>query len=343
MAIAKRVLGLGVGTLVALLACEVAFRALGIAPPERQESYSSPEHYLGEKNRLKYHDVEWRRRKEPGIYRVIALGDSFTMGRRVPLEDLFVKRVERSLNERSQVADAADEGSGSAPARRYEVLNMSHQGWDTRDELDALRREGLPFAPDAVVVFFYVNDATGLDSNPIVVRKMHEEVHVRDGWLNRISQAYDYLDYRLRRSRVSRETIASYRSSFFDEGEAQEQWRESRAALAELAELARAEDFALGLVVFPMLVRLDETHELADIYALVLEECRALGIPAMSLLSTFSGYEAEELWVNPKNAHPNSVANGIAAPAIEAFLIDAGIVPDPGSQDAKDVQGAPGE
>jgi len=311
----RRPLALAIGVVLAPLLAEAGFRIAGIRPPVPDESEvarATP----ADLNKLRYHDRDWKRKKPEGTWRTIALGDSFTAGMRVPLEDLFVKRVERSLNQRA------------GGRRRYEILNLAQPNWDTRDELEAFRRTGLPYQPDAVFVVFFVNDATGLDSNPLIVQRMHEEIYRREGRLNRLSRVYDWVDWQRRKRSVSRRTIESYRASFFDD-EQQEQWRESREALIELRDLARERGLPLGVVIFPMLVRLHEGHELADVYQLVADTCEELGIPVLNLLPAFLGRDEHSLWVSATNAHPNSAGNALAAGPIEAFLIEAGLVPDP--------------
>lgn len=311
----KRLLALLVGFVMALGLAEVGFRVAGIRPPQPDGQDKGQMHWSREKHGP-YHDYPWQLEKPAGVHRVIALGDSFTMGRKVPLDEIFVKRVERSLNE--QVGRKA-----------YEIYNLAVPGWDTRNELIALERQGLRYDPDAVVVFFFINDATGMDSNPEVIHRMHALIYERDGWLNDVSALYDWVDYFLRKRRVSRETIADYRASFFGPEADRKQWEESKRALAKMRDLARERGFPLGLVIFPMLVRLDEDHELSDVYAQVEEYCAELGIPTLNLLPAFYGYEPSELWVSPTNAHPNSFANGLAAGPIEEFLIREGLVPDP--------------
>ena len=133
----------------------------------------------------------------------------------------------------------------------------------------------------------------------------------------------------IRKERVSRETIADHRASFFDQSADRAPWEECKLALAEMRQLSREHGFALGLVIFPMLVRLDAEHELADVYALVEDYCASLAIPTLDLLPAFLGHDPAELWVSPTNAHPNSYANGLAAGPIEEFLVREGLVPTP--------------
>ncbi|HQR66939.1 MAG TPA: SGNH/GDSL hydrolase family protein [Thermoanaerobaculia bacterium] len=74
-----------------------------------------------------------------GTRRVLCLGDSFTWGMGVEAEETWPKVLERSL-------------------RGAEAMNAGVNAWTTSQELLWLRREGLTYRPDAVVVGFYVND-----------------------------------------------------------------------------------------------------------------------------------------------------------------------------------------
>lgn len=311
----RRVASAALGVALALAGAEVAFRIGGLRPPNPDVDDTGTVYYNRHEHG-RFHDYPWHVEKPAGVWRVVALGDSFAMGRRVPTDELYLKRVERALNERA------------TGGRAYQIYNLARSGWNTKHELDALRLTGLNYDPDAVLVTFFVNDATGLNSNPEVIERMHEGIYQRTGWWNGVSRAYDYVDYLLRKQRVSRTTIASYRASFFDP-DAQKTWAECQAALAQMRALADEHGFGLGLVIFPMLVQLDESHELAEVYEVVEEYCASIAIPTLNLLPAFLGQDGPSLWVAPTNAHPNSAANAIAAGPIEEFLVREGLVPRP--------------
>ena len=74
-----------------------------------------------------------------GKRRILCLGDSFTWGMGVEAGETWPKVLERALP-------------------TAEALNAGVNGWGTSQEFLWLRREGLTYRPDAVVVGFYVND-----------------------------------------------------------------------------------------------------------------------------------------------------------------------------------------
>jgi lysophospholipase L1-like esterase len=94
-------------------------------------------------------DYERPLEKPKRTFRILCLGDSFTLGAEVELEQCYPKVLERLLNER-----AAAQGDSI----RYEVLNGGVGGYGTSQELLFLKEFGLRHKPDLVLVQFYAND-----------------------------------------------------------------------------------------------------------------------------------------------------------------------------------------
>jgi len=84
--------------------------------------------------------------KPADTQRVVTIGDSRTMAEGVVFDQLYSRRLEALLNERS---------SGS-PA--YQVINGGVSGYSSHQGLVLLERELLAFEPDFVTVLFGVND-----------------------------------------------------------------------------------------------------------------------------------------------------------------------------------------
>ena len=81
--------------------------------------------------------------KQPGVVRVLSLGDSHTQGYEVRQEATFSAVLERYLESHSV---------------RAQVLNAGVSGFSTAEELAYLVSEGHRYKPDVVVVGFYAND-----------------------------------------------------------------------------------------------------------------------------------------------------------------------------------------
>jgi hypothetical protein len=322
----RRALALALGCAAAAALVEASFRAFGPrAPDPLTEAALAPFDvpFERERNSFGFHDCEWTIEKPADTWRLLVLGDSFCEGRRVPRDELFLELLERALQDRARRAPGAP--------RSVEVLNVSGSGWDTPMELDQLElalERGV--APDAVLLVFFVNDATSLDANPELVFDVLDGLHRRDAWASGLSAAWDWFDWQRRRARAERTLLADYERSFFGSAAETEHWSASREGFARLAALARERGFRAGVVLFPMLIDVDEqlagAHVLARIYGEVERAAAELGLPVTSLLPAFAGREARDLWISPIDAHPNPLANALVAPLLESFVLEAGLV-----------------
>jgi len=101
--------------------------------------------------------------KTPGTCRFLALGDSFTFGHGVNLEETYCKLLEKYLNRNKNVS------------RKCEVINAGVSGAGTDYELEYLKHYGLKLRPDHILVFFFHKDFAG---NLIGFRNLF---YVKDG------------------------------------------------------------------------------------------------------------------------------------------------------------------
>ena len=74
--------------------------------------------------------------------RILVLGDSFTAGLQVELDEVVAKRVERALN------------APDPPGTRVEVVNAGVSAWGTDNALLYFLHEGWRYRPDVVVLMF---------------------------------------------------------------------------------------------------------------------------------------------------------------------------------------------
>ena len=135
-------------------------------------------------------DKEYPYRKKEGTFRILVLGDSFTEGFQVPLDDTFCKVLEYELNRNG---------------REFEVINAGFAGVGTDYELLFLRREGYKYCPDLVMIGFFGNDIydnyrskTILDTKnaPLEYEKKGLITHIKKV-LAQNSCAYNYFGYTL--------------------------------------------------------------------------------------------------------------------------------------------------
>ncbi len=112
-------------------------------------------------NRLGFHDVE-HDPPQPGVVRVLLLGDSYVESYFVPSAKVLGQRLEEHLN--------------NAGKERYEVVSIGKSGWGQREELAALREYGEQIGPDIVLsLFLPLND---VENNSPRLRKTTKLQHL---------------------------------------------------------------------------------------------------------------------------------------------------------------------
>lgn len=95
-----------------------------------------------------HRDDEVSLEKPPGVFRILVLGDSFTVGANVRQEEAYPQVLERLLN------------ANAASGRRFEVVNTAVGGWEPFQYAQYYEHYGRAFEPDLVLVGFFVgNDA----------------------------------------------------------------------------------------------------------------------------------------------------------------------------------------
>lgn len=81
---------------------------------------------------------------DPSVFRILAIGDSFTFGFYVHNQETFPARLQERLNE--------------LLSGRFQVLNAGVPGYTIEDELSYLEDKGLRLNPDLVILGVYTND-----------------------------------------------------------------------------------------------------------------------------------------------------------------------------------------
>lgn len=97
---------------------------------------------------------EYKNTKDPDVFRIVTLGDSFTFGLFVNPTDNYTKKLEKKLNENPICHKWS----------RYEVINLGVPGYDIQYALERFKRRGQKLDPDLLVWlvkyddFFQINE-----------------------------------------------------------------------------------------------------------------------------------------------------------------------------------------
>jgi len=90
-----------------------------------------------------FRDNDYSLEKKVGVLRIMVVGDSFTFGMGVNLEDTYSKQLERLLNDTTTTS---------------EVINGGVIGYGLWQYLETLKRKIIPYKPDLVILGLFTND-----------------------------------------------------------------------------------------------------------------------------------------------------------------------------------------
>ena len=133
--------------------------------------------------------------------------------------------------------------------------------------------------------------------------------------------------YRVVRDRMDRNDIArSYTqrfiSAYFGSRTETLEWERAKHNLVRLRDAARTHSAELAIVVYPVLVQLNDDYPFTEICDLLVEYAESIDVPVHNLLPYFLGQNAAELWVSSWDQHPNAEGHRLTADALEPFLAD---------------------
>jgi lysophospholipase L1-like esterase len=277
-----------------------------------------------------YRDYQYPVGKGAGVFRVIAVGDSFTQGRGVGLDDTWPKRLERYLVT-----------LGEVPGKRYEVLNWGVAGASTPSEVARIQWQSPPWRPDLVVVGFCLNDAED-ESDRAALEELRRRTYGRiydagakpRGFFVERSALARLAWTRFAATAANRGYLAYHRALYREDYPG---WRTTRDAIAGLGRWSRESGTPVVAMVFPLFSwPLDDAYPLADIHRKVCAAFEGAGLPCLDLLGAYRGLDPIALQAVPfLDPHPSDVAHRLAAEALYGFIAERGLLPactapDPG-------------
>lgn len=237
--------------------------------------------------------------------RIVVVGDSFTYGNGLTVEQRFTNLLQDAL------------------PPRFEVLNFGMPGHNTPDHVVTIRRAVARIHADFVLVQWFVNDVEGNDSTGRPAYQPLLPFPDLSAWLYDRSALYTVASIKWtawQASRPGRRYEDYMRARFGDPRS--EAARQDVQAMEELAAECRREGLPLGFVLFP-----DSGYDLGDSYPFAflhereMSFCAAQGFACLDLRRDFAAVtNRRSLWVNRLDHHPSAKANRIAAKRImDAF------------------------
>jgi lysophospholipase L1-like esterase len=246
-------------------------------------------------------DREFSLEKPPGVYRVMMLGDSTTLGWGVRQEDTAAKLLERKLNE------ALPPGFN-----HVEVINTGVGNYDTVQEVTYYETIGWKYHPDLVVLVFFINDP-----EPVPVEK--KGFLIDRSYL--IAFATNRIDGVMRHAGV-RPDWKTYYASLYDDD--RPGFQACKEALVSLANSSRSHDAKLLVAILPELHQINgDSYPFRAAHQKIKDVMASENVSVLELIDGLKDRGPEEtLWVTALDDHPNAKANNLISDQLEQWILE---------------------
>jgi hypothetical protein len=252
--------------------------------------------------------------KAPDEKRVVCIGDSFTFGWGIPVEQCWVRLLEERLRE-----------SGD----NIRTINCGASGAIVADEYaTGLEHRFGRFQPDVVVVSLYPNDlvpSMGLcvigpqpKATGLLVFDYLRLATMRDPL--DLDPAHDWLRELLDLPREQGELGMVYGPD--KPFEAMWSQQGPQRAIVAMRDWCNNHNSKLVVILWPFLQGLGPSvwHPFEQLHEAVAVYCEQVSVPFLDLLPVLRQTPARELWVTPSDLHANPRAQRLVTPAIAEFV-----------------------
>lgn len=242
----------------------------------------------------------------PGVLRIVAFGDSFVFGEGVPLEKTLVVLLREHLGP------------------NFEIINCGFPGFDTAREAHEAPAVVQHLNCNRALVVFIPNDI-GFSEELIATREqINDLIGFRDDKLDRYqssnwtrwSRLLRFIEPAIEMREIAQRSVQWYLDAYDPAHNA----ANLDALQADFQRLAHLPDCPAALVIYPLMVGLENDYPLAVVHEKVTQMALEAGLPVLDLAPAFAGHQTDSLWVHPSDYHPNGKAHAIAAAEIARWL-----------------------
>ncbi len=257
--------------------------------------------------------AEIQHAKPEGQRRIVCIGDSFTFGWGIPVEQGWVRLLEDDLRK--------DKGD-------VRTVNCGAAGTVCVDEyVNGLKRRFHKYSPDVVIMTLCLNDlipSSGLNFIHPVQPTGIKLIDLCKGAFGRspldLDPARDWVQelMDLPQDQAEAGGIAGPNRPYdamWSQGVPQKRMREAKAWCDE-------RQIPFLVVIWPFLQGLGpgQYYPWQKLHDLVASDCADAGIPLLDVLPALKGTKSADLWVTPADPHPNPLAQRLTLPEIAKFV-----------------------
>jgi len=201
----------------------------------------------------------------------------------------------------------------------WEVFNMAKNGWDTKDELTALR--DFPLIPDVIILSYYINDIDGTASRvwgqprPSLVEKPHRFIRP----VVKRSHLFHFFYWRVYRFQNSSQMGGIYRDYLERAHKDENVSSIHEKELLQIVDWAEKNEVRLVAVVFPLLVDIEWGRQFTE---KIVRLFSGKNVPVVNLPKALKGRDPQELVVNNFDVHPSVQLHEEVASLLYAELVN---------------------
>lgn len=263
------------------------------------------------KNRYGFTDENFNVQRSSSVKKRIAiLGDSFVWGDGLPHGQGWAHQIKKMI---------------TTAHPDVEVMIWGRQGWSTLVEWDFLKKEGLKYKPDFLVVGFVDNDPDLMDIAQKNLTWQNSSYFTPVRWF--APNAFDFLVSHVN-SVLTRYWLKEYSYlAWLQKLYSPENLAQYGDLLKEFSDTCRKNNLPLLFVFTPNY----PTPFFREEYDKIIPLMQKTQIPYLDLYpnfySTFKDIPLRKMYANPANGHPNAEASTFYAQSVFDWMKEKGVLP----------------
>ncbi|MBL7056148.1 SGNH/GDSL hydrolase family protein [Candidatus Woesearchaeota archaeon] len=229
-------------------------------------------------------DNEYDYKKLAGTYRILVIGDSITFGFGVDQNKTYPKILESLLNQ------------NKINNKDIEVINLGIGNYNTLQELEFLKVEGIRYDPDEIILGWFINDAEYTQKE-------------RSSFFRKHSYTYTYFLALKAKSRfLYGEGYESYYKKLYEDNK----FKEYKLILSSLLNYINKNNITLNVLLIPELHDL-ENYSFVKIHDEIIKFFEEKKVTVIDGKPSFETNNSQIFWVAKDDAHPNEEGHKILA------------------------------
>ena len=274
---------------------------------------------------LRDRERDWEKPK--GVRRILGIGDSFTFGYQVALDESYLKQLETKLN---RTGGGRSEG-------KWDVINAGVTGYNMWQYLEYFRCCGYRYNPDLLIIGVFFDDFNG-DPYPGAGRdagSSKPETYRAFSFLrlvNFIRNSSEILKYRyrhligvrwLKSIQERRAFIEGTKDGPLLKGTADPQiYRKFETRLDKILQIAKEHHIKVLVMLIPDVIQIGHP-ELQGVNRILKDMCDRLGVAYLDITPAFERIkDVNSLYLLPYDAHTSPRGHSIIASQLEKRVLE---------------------